>query len=51
MTAPSITTPLVTYFQKATRSFRARATMVVLRIRPPFRCTRSKNHWLSAEPG
>ncbi len=51
MTAPSITTPLVTYFQNATRSFRAKATTVVFRIRPPLRCTRSKNHWLKAEVG
>src|SRR5258707_4459912 len=40
-TAPSITTPLVAYFQRATSSLRASATMVVLRIRPPLRWTRS----------
>src|SRR5271154_4083783 len=33
------------------RSLRARATMVVLRIRPPRRRTRSWNHRLSAEVG
>jgi hypothetical protein len=38
---PSITTPAVTYFQSATSSFRASATMVVLRSRPPLRLTRS----------
>ncbi len=37
MTAPSMTTPLVTYFQNATRSFRAKATIVVFRSRPPLR--------------
>ena len=31
--APSITTPAVTYFQKAMRSFRASATIIVLRTR------------------
>ena len=38
---PSITTPAVTYFQSATSSFRASATMVVLRRRPPLLLTRS----------
>ena len=32
--APSITTPVLTYFQSATNSFRASATIVVLRRRP-----------------
>src|ERR1700731_1833370 len=36
-----VTTPVVTYFQSATSSFRASATIVVLRRRPPFRRTRS----------
>jgi hypothetical protein len=39
------------YFQKATSSFRARATIVVLRTRPPSRLTRSRYHWASAECG
>lgn len=51
MTAPSMTTPLVTNFQKATKSFRAKATIVVFRIRPPLRSTRSKNYRLRAEAG
>ena len=37
VTAPSMTTPAVTYFQSATSSFRASATIVVLRRRPPLR--------------
>src|SRR5215469_13899400 len=48
--APSITTPAVTYFQKATRSFRASATIIILRARLLL-WTRSWNHRLSAEPG
>ena len=39
--APSITTPALTYFQSATSSFRASATIVVLRRRPPLRLIRS----------
>ena len=35
ITAPSITTPRVTYFQSAISSFRANATIVVFRRRPP----------------
>ena len=38
-------------FQKATSSFRVRATIVVLRTRPPSRLTRSRYHWASAECG
>src|SRR5271154_3901131 len=45
-----MTTPAVVYLHRAMRSLRARATMVVLRIRPPRRRTRSWNHRLSAEP-
>jgi hypothetical protein len=41
MRAPSMMTPRVAYFQRATSSLRASATMVVLRIRPPLRWTRS----------
>jgi hypothetical protein len=50
-TAPSITTPAVTYRQIATRSLRARATIAVLRCRPPLRFTRASNHRVSAELG
>ena len=49
ITAPSMTTPAVTYFQSATSSFRASATIVVLRRRPPLRLTRSWNQRVSAE--
>jgi len=45
ITAPSMTTPAVVYRPMAMRSLRARATMIVLRIRPPSR-TRSWNHRL-----
>ena len=41
ITAPSMTTPLVEYFHNATRSLRASATIVVLRILPPLLWTRS----------
>src|SRR5580700_3330677 len=51
ITAPSMTTPAVTYFQSATSSFRASATIVVLRRRPPLRFTRSWNQRASAESG
>src|SRR3954465_2765447 len=51
ITAPSMTTPAVTYFQSATSSFRASATIVVLRRRPPLRFTRSWNQRVSAECG
>src|SRR5215208_801215 len=46
-----MTTPAVVYRHRATRSLRARATMIVLRIRPPRRSTRSWNHRLSAAVG
>src|SRR5436190_1716380 len=46
-----MTTPAVVYRHRATRSLRAKATMIVLRIRPPRRWTRSWNHRLSAEVG
>jgi hypothetical protein len=51
ITAPSMTMPAVTYFQRATSSFRATATIVVLRRRPPLRFTRSWNQRASAESG
>ena len=41
ITAPSMTTPPVEYFHNATRSLRASATIVVLRILPPLLWTRS----------
>jgi hypothetical protein len=49
--APSITTPLVTYFHKATSSFRARATIVTFLARGPSRRTLSWNQRASADPG
>src|SRR5271155_5387489 len=49
--APSITTPALTYFQSATSSFRASATIVVLRRRPPLRSFRSWNQRVSADRG
>jgi hypothetical protein len=39
--APSITTPLVAYFHKATSSFLARATIVTFLVRGPSRRTLS----------
>lgn len=51
MTAPSMTTPAVTYFHSATSSFLARATMVVFLRRPSLRLTRSWNQRASAESG
>jgi hypothetical protein len=49
--APSITTPALTYFQSATSSFRANATIVVLRRRLPLHSVRSLNQRVSAERG
>src|SRR6202049_2704810 len=46
-----MTTPALLSRHGARRSLRAGATMVVLRIRPPRRRTRSWNHRLSAEVG
>jgi hypothetical protein len=51
ITAPSMTTPAVTYFHSATKSLRARATMIVFFMRPPLRLTRSLNHRASADCG
>ena len=51
ITAPSMTTPAVTYFHSATSSLRASATMVVFFRRPPLRLTRSLNHRASADCG
>src|SRR5215207_4289086 len=50
-TAPSIRTPAVAYFQSATSSLRARATIIVLPRRPPLRLIRSRNHTASADCG
>jgi hypothetical protein len=50
-TAPSGTRPVLTYFHSATSSLRARATIMVLRPRPPAWRTRSTNHRLKAEFG
>ena len=50
-TAPSIRTPAVAYFQSATSSLRARATIIVLPRRPPLRLIRSRYHTASADCG
>ena len=50
-TAPSIGTPAVAYFQSATSSLRARATIIILPRRPPVRLIRSRNHRVSADCG
>src|SRR5918912_3026190 len=49
--APSGTNPVVTYRHKATSSFRARATAVILRTRPRAEPTRSVNQSASALSG
>ena len=46
-----MTTPAVSYFQSATSSFRASATIVDLRRRPPSRLTRSWNQRASVDWG
>src|SRR3712207_5572861 len=51
ITAPSITTPLLTNFHSATSSLRARATIVTFLPRPLFCFMRSLNQRLSAEVG
>ena len=48
--APSMTTPAVTYFQSATSSLRATATIVGF-LRPPPLPTRSLNHRVNAVSG
>jgi hypothetical protein len=48
-TAPSIATPALTYFQSATSSFRARATIVALRNRPPLPATHASNQRARAD--
>jgi hypothetical protein len=49
VTAPSMTTPALTYFHSATISLRASATIVFFFRRPSFCFTRCLNHRLSAE--
>ena len=44
MTTPWMTTPVVTYFQRATSSLRASATIVDFLKRPLLCLTRSSNH-------
>ncbi len=51
MTAPSMTTPALTYFHKATSSLRASATIIDFLKRPPFCVTRSLNQQDSLELG
>lgn len=51
MTAPSMTTPALTYFHSATSSLRASATIVAFFRRPPLCLTRSRNHKVSADRG
>jgi len=51
MAAPSITTPALTYFHKATTSFRAKAVIITFFKRPPFWATRSLNQRLRSDPG
>src|SRR3954465_1207011 len=49
--APSMTTPLDENFQSATRSLRARATIVVFLLGPLLRFTRSRNQRLNPDVG
>jgi hypothetical protein len=51
MRAPSGSSPVVTYFHKATRSFLARATAAILRTRPLVVPTRSMNQRAKALSG
>lgn len=51
MIAPSITTPELTYFQRATSSLRASATIIGVFMRPAFLATRFLNHIASADFG
>jgi hypothetical protein len=50
-TAPSITTPRVAYFHKATSNFRARATIATFLPRPSLARTRSWNQRASDVSG
>src|SRR3954466_5261772 len=47
----TVRTPAVAYFQSATSSLRARATIIVLPRRPPVRLIRSRYHTASADCG
>lgn len=51
MTAPSITTPLIVYFHKATSSLRASATIATFLPRPPLWLIRSWNQRARADSG
>ena len=51
MRAPSGSSPVVTYFHKATSSFLARATAVILRTRPLVVPTRWANQRAKALSG
>lgn len=51
MATPSITTPAVTYFHKATSSLRASATIATFRPRPPLWLARSWNQRVRAASG
>ena len=49
--APVGTRPVLANRHRATRSFRASATIMILRIRPRAPVVRAWNHWLSALSG
>ena len=51
MMAPSMTTPELTYFQRATSSLRASATIIGVFKRPAFRAMRSLNHSVKVDFG
>lgn len=51
MIAPSITTPELTYFHRATSNLRAIATIIGVLTRPLLRVMRSLNHIVSADFG
>ena len=51
MIAPSMTTPALPHFQRATTSFLASAVIITFLKRPPFLATRSWNQRLKAEAG
>jgi hypothetical protein len=51
ITAPSIKTPALAYFQSATTSLRASAVIITFLKRPPFCATRSLNQRLSVDEG
>lgn len=51
MIAPSMTPPELTYFQRATSSLRASATIIGVFKRPAFRAMRSFNHSVKVDLG